>query len=286
MKVKNYILASFFASSILILCIMPELACVIKEKQPNIYNPDSNLPIIPRDKMQCSLNREKSGEGEDKKRFCEEKETLVETYRLQYKQLMETHRCYFDDLLFTLSIYLAVMGACFTIVCKSIEKMKKKEDSSKTLLFVLIFFAVAVSALFMKGLALGEKDATERASQIIDVANQIDIEPVKVNLLEELFRWIMIGPMIIIALWFAVLLRGMMECGWKQSRVVDRLSSLIGIIWIGVYILSLIPLERYLNLISHELFGWIMIVSTIIVGIWFLVWSIIGVILCRRKKTA
>lgn len=269
-------------SSILIFYIMPPLPCVSKEKQPHVYNSEGNLPTISGHKMRCSSKEEKSGEGENNEILFGEKKTLVETYRLQYTQLLETHRCYLNVLLFTLSLYLAVMSACFTVVCKNIQEMKKKDnskESSKTLLFILLFFAVAASGLFMMGLYFGEMDAVERTTQINEVAkkDEMRIEPMKVKLLENLFHWLMLGPIMIISLWFAVLLRARMEYAAKRSLVVEKLSFLIGGIWIvGYIILSL--------LIPFGLLRWITIVSAIIAGMWFLGWFIEGVILCRQLE--
>jgi len=202
-------------SSILIICIMPELSCVNEEKRPPIPIPDVNLPTIPKDN-------------------CEEKET----HQLQYAQLLETHRSYFYNLMFAISIYLAVMGACLTVVCKGIVAMKKNrenvvkeynEGSSKTILFILIFFAVAVSWLTIICLYFGAEDATRRNQQIEYVAGLIDVEPINVKLLENLFNWIIIGPVIVISAWYATLFRlvGNLERGgcdnmaWGTFAVFD-----------------------------------------------------------------
>jgi hypothetical protein len=268
-------------SSILIFCIMPDLACVSKEKQPKVYNPDGSLPTIPKEKMQGSSNGEKSGRGKDKKENRKEEEKLLETYRLQYEQLLETHRVYFGALLFTLSTYLAVMGACLTIVGRYI--MKK---GSKTLSFSLILFAVVASGLFMVGLYFGENDAMKRTQQITDVANQkLFIAPVEVKLLEDIFRWIAVGPVFIISLWGAVLFRVIMIYGREKFLIVRKrlpeiiVSSLIiAVIWIAEYILYAL---RPSGLFRRDL-----VYATISVGVWFLFLFITGVIVCYRGKTA
>ena len=163
---------------------------------------------------------------------------------------------------------------------KSRIKNKNPTTSSKTLLFILIIFAVAVSFLFMKGLALGENDAVTRTSHINYVATLIGIDPVKTDLLENLFRWLMVGPMIIIAIWVAVLLRGMMECGCPRILIIiaATISLPIGAIWIPGYILSLIPIGKYLSyLILHGL-G-----ITLIVVVWFLILFSIGAIYAIKQ---
>ncbi|MBW8002205.1 MAG: hypothetical protein FVQ80_09295 [Planctomycetes bacterium] len=139
--------------------------------------------------------------------------SVIKTLRLQYTQLLEIHRSYFTIFLRVLSTYLAIMGACITIVHESIRKMKKNEkDGSKTVLMTLTVFAFVTSILFLIGLVLGQVDAGVRNKQIINVTNQLGIDLINVQLLGWLFITMICGTVAIIGVWIAMFIRGIMLC--------------------------------------------------------------------------
>lgn len=153
---------------------------------------------------------------------------ITKAWRLQYTQLLEIHRSYFTVFIRVLSVYLAIMGACFKIVSDNIEKFKnpKGKDGSKTVLIVLILFSFVVSGLFYKGLKYGETDAIERNKQIadieenlqiVDVAGKPKIKHIGTELLPQvIFPMIIVTGLIIIG-WIAMLVRGLMACTKKET---------------------------------------------------------------------
>ncbi len=175
-----------------------------------------------------------------------DQESFIEKIQqVQYAQLLEVHRSYFTVFIQVLSVYLAIMGACFKIVSDNIEKLKnpKGKDGSKTVLIVLIVFSFVASGLFYKGLKYGETDAIERNKQINtieknlktdakekglqinDVAGKPKIKHIGTELLPQVVFAMMFVTRIIIIGWIVMLVQGLMVC-IKKETLGEFLSSL------------------------------------------------------------
>lgn len=155
--------------------------------------------------------------------------------QLQYSQLLEIHRSYFTIFLQVLSIYLAVMGASLKIVSDSIVKMKTTpKEASKTVLITLVLFSLVASILFVGGVALGNSNAGDRSLQITDIAKELSIVPINVDLLKELFELMIVGTALIIILWVIMFFRALMACTRKATfiefvaYIMRRILGLIG----------------------------------------------------------
>lgn len=193
------------------------------------------------------INNEPNEHEEDRDNIRKDtpKETSsMNTWRLQYTQLLEVHRSYFMAFLQVLAIYLAVMGACLKFVCDSIEKLKNGDKKgmkngdkkgSRTVLFALITFAVLTSSLFLLGLRFGEVDAKERNGQIADVAKPLCIvKPVNTELITRLFAVMAIGTALIVVGWYIIFIRGLMAARKKLRWPLIIETGILLIYWLVV----------------------------------------------------
>lgn len=188
------------------------------------------------------INNEPNEHKEDRNDIQkdEAKENSIrKTQELQYTQLLEVHRSYFTVFLQVASIYLAVMGACITIVDMNIRKMKLNvKNGSKTVLLVLIFFAILLSIIFRVGVEDGNDDADKRCDQIVSVSKQLNITPVNVGLLKKLIVSMCYGSEAIIILWLVLLNRSLMFFNKKQTlvKIMRCVMGVVIIAWIVWFI--------------------------------------------------
>ncbi len=189
-----------------------------------------------------SINNEPNEHKEDRndiQRDEAKENSIRKTQELQYTQLLEVHRSYFTVFLQVASIYLAVMGACITIVDMNIRKMKLNvKNGSKTVLLVLIFFAILLSIIFRVGVEDGNDDADKRCDQIVSVSKQLNITPVNVGLLKKLIVSMCNGSEAIIIIWFVLLNRSLMFFNKKQTlvKIMRRVMGVVIIAWIVWFI--------------------------------------------------
>jgi hypothetical protein len=275
MKVKIYIILL----SVLAFCAaLEEVSCVVKEEKQSVSNSHNNLRTIPRDKTEClSAGEEYSINSNEE--TSKSKKTSSEMYWLQYEKLLETHIAYFGFLLFVLSTYLAVMGVCLKTVCANMDKISDKKEGAKTLLLSLVAFAVVASIIFMIGLYLGKEDAAQRTNQVKRIAgflNRFGIEElVNVKLLEDLFRWIVVGPMVIISIWIIILIRiTMIVYKWEKPHWWLVIPTLL-IIGGGIVSYVLLLLSDCICL--KEICYWILSASGVVASVGILVLFIIGI---------
>lgn len=189
-----------------------------------------------------SINNEPNEHKEDRTDIQKDEakeNALRETRKLQYAQLLEVHRTYFTVFLQVTSIYIAVMGACISIVEIHIRKMKIDErDGSKTVLLALVLFAILLSIIFRYGARYGNNDADKRRDQIVTVSKQLNITPVNVGLLKQLIVMMSRSSEVLIMLWFVLLNRSLMffkklETLCKGMRCV---LAIVIILWVVTFV--------------------------------------------------
>jgi len=220
MKTSHYVLLF----GMLMVCMIPLCVYGVGSAEPNADNLKHNAQGILKSRAENKAIREDPNE--------QAKQTLMrKTQELQYTELLAVHRSYFTVFLQVLSIYLAIMGACLKIVSDGITKMKKKpEYASKTVLITLILFSFGVSWLFFAGLLYGLGDATERNRQIVRVAGILEIEHIRIQILEQVIWTMIVGTGLIIIAWVVMLVRGLMACAQQPTlrgfmRSVIKLTS-------------------------------------------------------------
>ena len=203
------------------ICAVPLCVYGAEPAEPNASSPKHEQQTILKSKVEAeSINNALNVEN-DQESF------IKKIQQLQYTQLLEIHRSYFTALLQVLSIYLAVMGACITIVHEIIRRIKINEkDGSKTVLIALILFSFIVSGLFFAGLLYGRKDANERKGQIFNieenlqiagVADELKIKHISVELLQQVILAMSIVTIIIMIGWIVMFVRGLMICAGKST---------------------------------------------------------------------
>lgn len=140
---------------------------------------------------------EESGESPTKEK---PEETLeIKLQQLQYSQLLEVHRSYFTAFLQTLSIYLAIMGACAKFWYDSVKD--KNIKNVRSIFCALAIFSFLASLLFFAGMLCGEADARAREHHIATAATQLQIQPIKATLLRHTIYIMMFGTGGFIAFW-------------------------------------------------------------------------------------
>jgi hypothetical protein len=207
---------------IVILCATPVGGCRVPSGDPNA----GSLEQIPPGAVNSKTENEPI-RGDPNEQAEAPDAGKAESWELQYTELLAVHRTYFTVFLQVLSIYLAIMGACLKIVSDFITKMKRDpEKASKTVLILLILFSFGVSGLFFAGLVYGLRDATERRLQIEHVGDILEIDHIRVNILEQVIWIMIIGTALIGIAWIVMFVRALTACA--QQRAVRASTPSLG----------------------------------------------------------